>query len=432
VAERLHQALALEQARDLLVSELLRTPDWAAGHQLLGIVLADLGRFGAAAAQFRRVATLAPEAAGGWANLGAMLKVEGRFDAALAAYNRAITLAPDDARVRVNRVVALLHAGRLQEAWREFEWRLALPGHRGLATDRLMPALSQLGDIAGRTILVTHEEGFGDTVQFLRYLPLLARRGARVVVWAPAPLLRLLRSVDGVAEVLDDASTLPRFDFQCPFVSLPRVFDTSLANIPGGLPYVSADPCLRQRWAARLPQDGLRVGLVWAGQARPHLEGFTIVDARRSTSLATLAPLGVVPGVRFVSLQAGPAANSARCPPPGLSLCDPMPEVTDFADTAAIIANLDAVVSVDTSVVHLAGAMGKPVLLLDRYDNCWRWLSGRTDSPWYPTLRIFRQKRVGEWAPVVRRVTAALTAMAERRPATDVRPSPARQCRDAA
>jgi hypothetical protein len=172
----------------------------------------------------------------------------------------------------------------------------------------------------------------------------------------------------------------------------------------------------------------MRVGLVWAGQARPHHPGFDVVDARRSTNLATLAPLGDVRGVRFVSLQIGPAAEQAHQPPPGLVLSDPMVEVTDFADTAAIVANLDAVVTVDTSVAHLAGAMGKPVLLLDRYDNCWRWLSGRTDSPWYPSLRIFRQKRLGEWQPVVQRVAVALKAMAAAR----VRPSPARQCRDAA
>ena len=158
----------------------------------------------------------------------------------------------------------------------------------------------------------------------------------------------------------------------------------------------------------------MRVGLVWSGQARSHLTGFDVLDGRRSTTLATFAPLGAVAGARFISLQAGPAAEQARDPPSGLTLHDPMSEVTDFADTAAIIANLDVVVSVDTSVVHLAGAMGKPVLLLDRYDNCWRWLSGRTDSPWYPGLRIFRQKKLGDWAPVIAHVAAALRALCEK------------------
>jgi hypothetical protein len=378
--------------------------------------------------QFRQVVAQAPEQAAGWANLGAMLKVERRFDAALKAYDRAVALEPENARIRVNRTVARLHAGRLREAWPEFEWRLALPEHLGVKADRLMPALSHLGELRGRTILVTHEDGFGDTLQFMRYVPLLADRGARVLAWVPTPLARIVATVRGVAGVLSGDMALPSCDYHCPFVSLPRVFETSLATIPDTVPYVSVDQALARRWAERLPRDGLRVGLVWAGQVRPYLPGFDVVDARRSTNLATLAPLGEIPGARFVSLQMGPAAEQVRDPPAGLVPCDPMGEVTDFADTAAIIANLDVVVSVDTSIVHLAGAMGKPVLLLDRYDNCWRWLSGRTDSPWYPTLRIFRQQRLGEWQPVMRRVASALKAMIAERG----HPSPARQCRDAA
>jgi hypothetical protein len=246
-----------------------------------------------------------------------------------------------------------------------------------------------------------------------------------VLAWVPKPLVRIIRSIDQVAEVLADEGPIPAFDFYCPFVSLPRVFDTTLETIPNAAPYLFADPAAAEHWAARLPNDGLLVGLVWAGQGRPYLPGFDVVDGRRSTDLATLAPFAAVENVRFVNLQMGPAAEQAREPPQGLSLFDPMGEVTDFADTAAIIANLDVVVSVDTSVVHLAGAMGKPVLMLDRYDNCWRWLSGRTDSPWYPALRIFRQKRLDEWAPVVSRVARALKALAETHAAKAVRPYPA-------
>jgi tetratricopeptide (TPR) repeat protein len=423
VAELLHEINALDEAAAVLAEGLRRRPDWAAAHQLLGIVLADLGRVGAAIGQFRRVVTLVPGEAGGWANLGAMLKVEGRFDAALKAYDRAIALSPENARIRVNRTVALLHAGRLREAWPEFEWRLALPGSAALDANRLMPALSSLGDLAGRTVLVTHEEGFGDTLQFMRYLPLLATRGLRVLAWVPRQLERLLRSVEGVADVLSGDLAIPLFDFHCPFVSLPRVFDTSLATIPSNVPYVSVDPALSNAWESVLPNDGLLVGLVWAGQVRPHLPGFDVVDGRRSMPLATLAPLAAANGVRFVNLQMGPAADQARHPPSALLLADPMAGVTDFADTAAIIANLHVVVTVDTSVAHLAGAMGKPVLLLDRYDNCWRWLSGRTDSPWYPSLRIFRQKRPGEWGPVIPRVAAALSRMAAEQAAAGCHPS---------
>lgn len=432
VADFLHEASALHDAKEVLTEGLRRNPAWVSGRQLLGIVLADLGHFAAAIGQFRQVVTQAPDQAGGWGNLGVMLKIEGRFDAALKAYDRAIALAPNDARMRVNRTVALLHAGHLQEAWREFEWRLALPGRQGMGVDRLMPPLSRLGDVGGRTVLVTHEDGFGDTLQFMRYLPLLAKRGLRVIAWVPRPLERVLRSVVGVAEVLTGDVSLPPYDWHCPFVSLPRVFETSLTTIPNAVPYMSVDAGLSQRWAARLPNDGLLVGLVWAGQVRPHLPGFDVVDQRRSTRLATFAPLSAVDGARFVSLQAGPAADQANDPPFGLTVCNPMSGIKDFADTAAIVANLDVVVSVDTSVAHLAGAMGKPVLLLDRYDNCWRWLRDRTDSPWYPTLRIFRQKRLHEWGPVVTRVTAALRAMAEAHAARVSHPLPSRRSRDAA
>jgi hypothetical protein len=171
------------------------------------------------------------------------------------------------------------------------------------------------------------------------------------------------------------------------------------------------DPALVRHWAARLPHGGLRAGLVWAGQARPSLQGFGTLDRRRSAGLAAFQPLFDVGCVSFVSLQAGPAARQPR--PRGLELFDPMPDVTDFADTAAIIAGLDVVVSVDTSVVHLAGLVGKPVFLLDRYDGCWRWLHGRVDSPWYPRLTIFRQDEPGDWSRPMIRVAASLEAMAK-------------------
>jgi hypothetical protein len=191
--------------------------------------------------------------------------------------------------------------------------------------------------------------------------------------------------------------------------SLPRVFGTTIATIPP-VPILVPDAELLRHWAGRLPSEGLRVGLVWAGQPRPLLPGFATVDARRSAGLAAFAPLFDLPGLTFVSLQAGMAARQVR--PHGITLIDPMPYIDDFADTAAIIAGLDVVVSVDTSVVHLAGLVGKPVFMLDRYDGCWRWLSGRSDSPWYPALTIFRQAQPGDWAEVMSRVAAALEAMA--------------------
>jgi hypothetical protein len=373
------------------------------------MALASLGRTEAAIAQLHDATLRDPSRAGTWSNLGLLLKDDGRFDEALAAYDTALTLAPADARIRVNRVVALLRAGRWTEAWPDYEWRLMLADH-AVRMPRLLPALSSLPDLTGRTIVAVHEDGFGDTLHFARYLPLLAERGARVIVSVPPPLHRVMRAVPGVAAIHDPDDALPDYDFYCPFFSLPRAFETTPETIPASTPWLHADPALTQLWNTRLPSGAVRVGLVWAGQARPALDGFVTLDGRRSLPLAMLAPFAAIPGVVFVSLQHGPEASQAATPPPGMTLFDPMPLVTDFADTAAIVANLDLVISVDTSAAHLAGGLGTPVFLLDRYDHCWRWLSGRADSPWYPAMRIFRQARIGEWAAVLE---LAVTALAD-------------------
>ncbi len=401
-----------EVAVALLEPIVRANPTHAAAHYQFGQALAEAGQFAAAAGHYRQAIAIDPAPAAFWANLGMMLKVEGRFDAALDAYAEALARSPEDTQIRVNRAVACLHAGRLVEAWQDQAWRLTPSGGTALAPERQLPPLSRVPDLHGRTVLVVQEEGLGDTLQFMRYLPLLAARGAHVVVAVPPALTRIMHRVVGVAEVPNGAAPIPPHDFHCSFNGLLRAFDTTLDSIPADIPYLTAEPKLVDAWARNLPDtDTLRVGLVWAGQARPWLPGFTNLDRRRSMHLATLAPLSAITGISFVSLQKGPAGAEAHAPHTAITLLDPMDQAHDFADTAAIIANLDLVVSVDTSVVHLAGAMGKPVFLLDRYDNCWRWLSGREDSPWYPSLRIFRQQRSGDWGPVIGRVVTALGAM---------------------
>lgn len=418
-----------DAAVDLLGAVVRKLPANAEAHDQMGLALAEAGRFGEAVEQFRHAIACDPRPAAFWANLGMILKIESQFDAALHACDEALARAPCDRQIRVNRAVALLRAGRFAEAWQD--WAMAEATRSGLPAERLLPALSRLPDLSGRTVLVVHEEGFGDTLQFVRYVPLLACRGARVVLAVPPPLVRLLQTIPGVADVPDGLSAVPAYDFHCSFNGLPRAFETTLQTIPCKLPYLSADTALFQQWGERLATAGaFRVGLCWAGQARPWLPGFNALDARRSTKLATLGPLAEVPGVSFVSLQKGPAA--AEVSTAGFDLFDVMDGVRDFADTAAIVANLNMVISVDTSVVHLAGGLGKPVFLLDRYDNCWRWLSEREDSPWYPTLRIFRQPAPGDWSSVISRVAAALTQMVQAHSATADRPCPAQECRGAA
>ena len=410
---RLFAAFLLDRGEAAEAEQVLRGAlESAAGQHAMGMALTEQGKFREAIGHFRQAAALDPVPSPAWANLGMVLKIEGRHREALAAYDEAVARSPNDAAIRVNRMVALLHAGHWSEAWRDGDWRLRLPGYTGLPEGRLLPNPDAA---AGRTVLLTHEEGFGDTLQFLRYAPLLAARGARVLLRMPPPLMRVAARVPGIATVLPENAALPDYDYHCPMVSLPCVFATSPDTIPPG-------DYLRE---AAAPNAEPCVGLVWAGQARPWLPGFTALDTRRSADSAVFSPLAAVAGVRFVSLQIGePAAH----PPPGLALANPMAGVRDFADTAAIVAGLDLVVSVDTSVVHLAGAMGKPVFLLDRYDNCWRWLSGRSDSPWYPEMTIVRQDSPGDWGPPVRRVVAALNRFV----ATRAHPSPARRFPNAA
>ncbi len=381
-------------------------------HNELGLALAEGGRFAEALAHFREALARDPGPAALWANLGMMLKVEGQFDAALGAYGEALARDPNNRQIKLNRAVVRMQAGRFAEVWRDEDCTLSEPGRTLLPLETLLPPISRRADLTGCTVMVLQEEGLGDTLQFLRYLPLLMQRGARVIAAVPQPLIRLMRSIPGIM-VPDTDAPVPAFDYHCSFNGLPRAFETTLDSIPCQFPYIEPDPALVRQWRERLPlTDAMRVGLVWAGQARPWLPGFTSLDGRRSTTLANLAPLAAVAGVQFVSLQKGGAAEQVCSA--DFALLDVMDEVQDFADTAAIVAHLDLVISVDTSVVHLAGAMGKPVFMLDRYDNCWRWLSGRDDSPWYPNLRIFRQKRPGDWKPVVASVARALTAMAER------------------
>ena len=407
-AEHLRERGEATQAIAVLDPVLRTHPASAEAHYQTGMALAEAARFDDAADRFRDAIRLDPGPAAFWSNLGTMLKIQGRFDEALDAYAQALARAPTDRQIRVNRAVARLHAGRFAEAWQDEDWVLAEPGRVVLPAQKLLPPLSVLPDLTGRTVLVVQEEGFGDTLQFLRYLPLLANRGARVAVAVPPELTRLMRTVPAwlmcppaMRRCRNTTSTARSTDFRAPSRRRWRPFRARCRiswPIRHSWPIGRGD-CQRPR----------RCASVWCGRVRRGLAARLVgLDRRRSTDLATLAPLAAVSGVEFVSLQKGGAAPGARTPADALDLHDVMAEVRDFADTAAIVANLDLVISVDTSVVHLAGAMGKPVFLLDRYDNCWRWLSGRDDSPWYPGLRIFRQGRPGEWAPVIARVAAAL------------------------
>ncbi|HVY14914.1 MAG TPA: tetratricopeptide repeat-containing glycosyltransferase family protein [Rhodopila sp.] len=340
-------------------------------------------------------------------NLALAMMEQGRAEDAEAHCRAALAIAPTNAEAHANRAMALLLLGRLEEGWSEYEsrWVVETMGHP-------LPPLPKprwIGqDVAGKTVLLYAEQGFGDVLQFSRYAPMVAARGARVVLVVPKPLQRLMRTLHGVAEVLSDEDEgLPEFDYHCPLMSLPFAFKTTVETIPGPQSYLHADPAGWAPFLETLP--GLKVGLVWAGKSRTDQPHAVAIDKRRSMRLADMASLLSVPGCSFVSLQLGPPARQMAGHD---ALVDVSDRLTDWNDTAELIAGLDLVIAVDTAVAHLAGALGRPVWMLNRYDTCWRWFQQREDTPWYPTMRLFRQTRKGDWSDVVARVRAALAAAA--------------------
>ncbi len=389
-------------------------PDFGMAHINRGNTLWNLKRHDEALASFDRAIMLKPDDAKAFNNRGNVLLDMGRAEAALASYAKAASLNPDYAGAHFNQSLCHLVMGEFTRGWELYEWRWKERlAHRA----RGFPGRPWLGDfpIEGKTILVHAEQGLGDSLQFCRYVPMLARLGAAAAVLeVPPPLTRLLRGLDGVSAVVAAGDPLPRFDAWTPMMSLPLAFRTTLETIPAEIPYLFADPertaAFRDRLAG-LP--GHKIGLVWSGAPRPEDPLAYALDRQRSIALDQFAPLTAIDGLCLVSLQKGDAATQARTLPPGMVLHDWTGELEDFAATAALISALDLVVSVDTSVVHLAGALGKPVWVLNRSDQCWRWLRDRTDSPWYPSARLFQQTSPGDWDGVMRDVAAALRLLIE-------------------
>ncbi len=386
-----------EAAAEAYAHALEIKPDLTHERNNMGAALAQLGRFDEAEACYRRALALDPDYPEAVNNLGNALRGQGELEAAIAAYRRAVALKNDYPDVHHNLAMALLAAGDFPAGWAEYEWRWRTAQLRDAYRDFGAPQWrGEPGD--GRTLLLHSEQGFGDTIQFCRFAPLAAARGWRVVLMVQKALVRLLGSLEGVAEVRAAGAAPPPCDAQCPMMSLPLALGTRLATIPAPRVYLRADPAQVAAWGerlARLGGLGPRIGLVWAGNPgnSPILSA---VDRRRSMPFDRLAPLFDVPGVQFFSLQKG-----ARLPGGLFPLIDLMDDMKDFADTAALVAHLDLVISVDTAVAHLASALGKPVWLLDRFDPCWRWHTGRRDSPWYPALRIYRQPAPDDWGAVV-------------------------------
>lgn len=368
------------------------------------MALRALGDCEGAISHLRRALRLKPDDYHSHSELGMALHAAGRLPESTASLRRALALNPDNADAHFHLAIALLNAGDFERGWEEYEYR---PARRELEAGGLFRHAPEWRgeDLDGRTLLLHGEQGFGDSIQFARYVPLVIERGGKVVLVVRAELLSLLAGLP-VAAVAAVGGNLPAADYACALGSLPRIFGTRVATIPAAIPYLAPPPERMERWRTRLARNGaVRVGLVWAGSPT-HSN-----DRNRSMPLAALARLSNIARVRLYSLQKGAAA--AQIPGSGMDL-DPLgDELADFGDTAAALSQIDLLVSVDTSVAHLAGALGRPVLLLLPTGVDWRWLSGREDSPWYPSLRLLRQRNPGDWPGVAERVAAELATGAD-------------------
>jgi len=369
-------------------------PDFAEAHTNLGNALHGLRRFDEAVAAYRRAVELNPSFADGWANLGNALHHSGEFEEAMAALRHAIALSPEQANARSGLGILLLMRGDLGEGWDEYEWRLRSTERKG----PLFPERPWQGEsLAGKHIYVQAEQGFGDTLQFVRYMPLLAQRAAKVSLRVHQELTGLLRENLPGIEVLGDRGVLAPYDCDTVLLSLPRLFKTRLETIPATVPYLRAPPAAVSRWTARLnTMQGLKVGIVWAGNPK-HVN-----DIRRSLDLAMLAPIFKVPGISFASLQVGPRAADLKKPKHrDFKITDLSREVVDFCECAAAMTALDLMITVDTSAAHLAGALGRPTWVLLPWVTDWRWMLEREDNLWYPTMRLYREKRGEGLEPVI-------------------------------
>jgi hypothetical protein len=348
---------------------------------------------------FRNALALDPTHALTLCNLGTFL--HNTLDdtaGAVQCYRMALAAHPDSQIAQFYMGLQHLVAGDFTAGWQGYEARWCRPEFRNTRPARLQQQWRG-EDIRGSRILIYREQGLGDTLQFVRYVPMVAALGAEVVLKVQPSLVRLLSCIcsSAVTIVSSESDEGADAEWQCALLSLPLAFSTQLATIPRDVPYLRAASAA---WAQRLPAHGLRVGLVWAGNPK-HTR-----DRQRSIALEQLHGLTRLPGVRFYSLQKGPSAQDLAAS--SLPIVDLAGQIEDFADTAAIVANLDLVICVDTAVAHLAGALGKPVWLLVPHVGDWRWLRDRSDSPWYPTMRLFRQPAIGQWEPVLRQIEKEL------------------------
>jgi tetratricopeptide (TPR) repeat protein len=392
----------LDEAVDCCRRAVQLKPDAAAALTNLGVALRDQGKLDEAVACQRRALELKPDFADAHNNLGVALLSQGKLEEAVACYDRALRWKADCPDAHFNRSLSWLLAGDFQRGWLEYQWRWQTNGFR------LPPFWQPLWDgrpLQGKTILLYVEQGMGDAIQFVRYARHVKQAGARVIVECQKPLVPLLAGCLGVDELFGEGDYLPFFDVHTSLLSLPGIFQTSLKTIPAEVPYLFADPGLVEHWrGASKPIGGFKIGIAWRGS--PTFRN----DRTRSIPLSCFESLAGLPDVRLVSLQKGAGVEELPGVAGRFAVAELGSRLRDFADTAALLVNLDLVVTCDTAVAHLAGALGVPVWVALPLVPDWRWLLDRDDSPWYPTMRLFRQKRLGDWAGVFHQIKMALSS----------------------
>ena len=402
VSKKGHADDAIGLIREALAIE----PDNAVARANLAGILFDGDLMDEAARQCEQAVRINPALTEGWYNLGNIRREQGRIDDALSCYGRTLELNPGHAQAHWNNALLLLLKGDYEKGWKEYEWRWKNPNLPTPDVDFPQP-LWDGANLEGKVVFLYAEQGHGDAIQFVRFVMNAAARSARIVLGCNESLKRLFENLYGVVDIVTPRTAIPPFTCHRSLMSLPGLFGVTADTIPAAIPYLEADPALVRQWAPRIGRArGLKVGLVWRGN--PAQER----DRYRSMALPTLGPLLKVPGVSFFSLQKNPTPEDLPYPE---CLLDLGPELEDYADTAAVIANLDLVISVCTSSAHLAGTMGRPLWVMLSHLPDWRWFLDRDDSPWYPTARLFRQDKPGDWDGVVARMAGELEALARER-----------------
>jgi Flp pilus assembly protein TadD len=389
----------LEEATQHYQKAISLNPTSAQFHYNLGIALRELDRLESATLHFKQATALQKDFVEAYDNLGDVLEQQGQYEEALVCYDKAIELKPNFALAHFHRARTLLRRGDFSRGFAEYEWRWA-EDIIGIRPPFEAP-LWDGSDLKGKTILLYGEQGYGDRIQFIRYAPLVRERGGRVIDVCLAPLTGILATVPGIDQVVDLDAEVPEFDFHAPLMSLPYLLGTTPETIPAQIPYLRAPKSYNIKLKSP-PKTRLKVGIVWAGNVISR--NFRI----RTCGLQSFFPLLETPGVAFYSLQVGSRSQELAALPASIQVQDLSGQLRDFTDTATVIAQLDLVITIDTSVAHLAGALGKPVWVLLPFVADWRWMLRREDSPWYPTMRLFRQESLGDWSGVMARVAEAL------------------------